>query len=372
MSLVFICIAISSRGQDSIRLSGQLSGWMNLSSGNDIPVTGGLRYIPQLNWLKDLVSKRQIDFEISANIYGTGGFSPPDSLTGSGNIKAYRTWIRYTSSQFELRLGLQKINFGSALMLRPLMWFDRIDPRDPLQLTDGVWGLLARYYFLNNTNVWLWGLYGNSGTKGWEQIPVNKKIPEFGGRLQFPLPSGEIAFSYHHRIADSRNMGSQVDPYEEIPENRIGFDAKWDMKAGLWFEGSLSHKGKEIGNLTNQVLMNAGIDYTFKVGSGLYVAAEQLLVTSDVKAFTFTNNATYSLLTLNYPVGLFDRLSTILYYGWSSGQVYSFLTWQRQFDKFMFYTMAYWNPDQVLIPSESGSQNVFAGKGIQFMVVFNH
>jgi len=54
---------------------------------------------------------------------------------------------------------LQKINFGSATLFRLLMWFDRIDPRDPLKLTDGVYGLLLRYYFHNNTNIWLWGLY---------------------------------------------------------------------------------------------------------------------------------------------------------------------------------------------------------------------
>lgn len=50
----------------------------------------------------------------------------------------------------ELRLGLQKINFGSAQLFRPLMWFDKMDPRDPLQMTDGVWGALYRYYFRNN------------------------------------------------------------------------------------------------------------------------------------------------------------------------------------------------------------------------------
>jgi len=55
-------------------------------------------------------------------------------------------WIRLSTKQFELRAGLQKINFGSATLLRPLMWFDKIDPRDPLQLTDGVYALLARYY----------------------------------------------------------------------------------------------------------------------------------------------------------------------------------------------------------------------------------
>ena len=64
--------------------------------------------------------------------------------------------------------GLQKINFGSAVLLRPLMWFDSLDPRDPLQLTDGVYAVLLRYYFPNNANLWAWALYGNDSPKGWE------------------------------------------------------------------------------------------------------------------------------------------------------------------------------------------------------------
>ena len=111
-------------------------------------------------------------------------------------------WVKFSGDQFELRAGLQKINFGSAQMFRPLMWFDRIDPRDPLQLTDGVYGLLARYYFLNNANIWLWGLYGDDKIKGWELIPSKKNSIEYGGRVQLPLYTGEIAATYHHRTAD--------------------------------------------------------------------------------------------------------------------------------------------------------------------------
>jgi hypothetical protein len=247
-----------------------------------------------------------------------------------------------------------------------------MDPRDPLQLTDGVWGLLARYYFLNNANIWLWGLYGNNERRGWETVPVNKKIPEFGGRLQLPVPGGEAAISYHHRVADSRDMGTEITPFERIPENRFGFDAKWDLKAGLWLECSFTHKSKDIGILTNQLIMNAGIDYTFPAGNGLYAAFEQLLVTYDEKPFSFSNKTSFSMMTLSYPIGLFDKLSAIVYYNWTGNNVYSFLNWQRQFDNVMLYLMAYWNPESFQLPAQTSSQNIFAGKGIQLMFVFNH
>jgi hypothetical protein len=161
-------LPISTGAQDTLRFSGQFSSWINASTGSELPLHGGVRYIPQLNIEMPFSETRLLDMEFSANIFGSTDLSPFDTISASGEIKPYRIWMRYTTDQFELRLGLQKLNFGSAYMLRPLMWFDQIDPRDPLQLTDGVWGLLARYYFLNNANLWLWGLYGNNEKRGWE------------------------------------------------------------------------------------------------------------------------------------------------------------------------------------------------------------
>jgi len=365
-------LASGIRGQDSLRFSGQLSLWMNANNGSKLPISSGARYIPQINYSDHIGSRGQIDAEVSANISGSASFNLFDTLSATGNLKPYRAWVRYSSDQLEIRLGLQKLNFGSSLMLRPLMWFDQLDPRDPLQLTDGVWGLLARYYFLNNANVWLWGLYGNNERRGWEAVPVNRKIPEFGGRIQLPVPKGEVAFSYHHRVADSRDLGAAIDPLEKIPENRFGFDAKWDLKAGLWFEGSFTNKMKDIGILTNQMVLNAGIDYTFAAGRGLYVAFEQLLATYDEMAFAFSNKTSFSLMTASYPLGLSDKLSTIIYYNWTGNAVYSFLNWQRQYDNIAFYVMAFWNPKYFELPAQTGSQNMFAGKGIQVMFVLNH
>lgn len=357
---------------DTFNLSGQVSAWGNYNSENPLPVITGGRYIPAIYYGIRPSGNNLIDFEASANVYGTFAFHPFDKADAEGTLKPYRLWARYSTDQFEMRLGLQKINFGSASMLRPLMWFDQMDPRDPLNLTDGVWALLARYYFLNNANVWLWGLYGNNNPRGWELIPVNKKIPEFGGRIQIPVPLGEAAFSYHHRTADDSEIEFFSQHHPKIPEDRFGFDARWDLKTGLWLEGSWTRKRLNLGTLTNQLIINAGIDYTFGIGNGLYIAYEHLLMSYDQRAFEFANRTSFSLLSLSYPVGLFDKAGAIVYYDWTNTNVYNFISWQKQFDNIILYLMGYWNPVGYNLPAQTTSQNYFAGKGIQIMFVFNH
>jgi hypothetical protein len=372
--LAFIFLSAGQmRAQDSLRFSGQLSSWLNINPAAKLPLWINGRYIPQADLKFKGKSDGLFDSEVSVNLYGNAAFHPFDSAYVSGKVKPYRAWIRYSSDQFEIRLGLQKINFGSASILRPLMWFDQIDPRDPLQLTDGVWALLGRYYFLSNVNIWVWGLYGNNKPRGWEPVPVNKKIPEFGGRIQIPVPGGEAAFSYHHRVADNRGMTIFDKFYDKIPEDRFGIDAKWDLNAGLWIESSWTRKWKNIGTLTNEELFNAGIDYTFGVGNGLYMAYEQLIVSTGTNPFEFRNNSLFSLVTANYPVGLFDRFTGIVYFNWTTNKIYNFLSWQRQYDRITIYLMGYLNPETVILPASSfGNTDLFSGKGIQLMFVFNH
>lgn len=357
---------------DTINFSGQLVLWADYNGGNSLPLRTAVRYIPSLYLGTGTAAGRTIDFEASVNINGSLAFNPFDTAHIDGILKAYRLWVRYSSKQLELRLGLQKINFGSASILRPLMWFDKMDPRDPLHLTDGVWGLLGRYYFLNNANIWLWGLYGNHDPGAWEIIPSNKKIPEFGGRIQIPVPGGEAAFSYHHRNADNRGMVIFPDQKDKIPEDRFGIDARWDLVTGLWVEGSWTRNRTDMGTLTNLEVMNAGIDYTFGIGNGLYAAYEHLLMSYDKRAFSFLNKTSFSLLLLSYPIGLFDKLSAIVYYDWTNRRVYNFATWQKQFDNISIYFMGYWNPAGYKFPALSGTQNYYSGKGIQVMFVFNH
>ena len=284
----------------------------------------GGRYLPELSYGTGRPDTQYVDFEVSANIYGNAFINPFDSAIANGNILPYRAFARFSTAQFELRAGLQKISFGSASVLRPLMWFDQIDPRDPLRITNGVWGVLGRYYFINNANIWAWALYGNQTQKGWEQIQTNKRIPEFGGRIQYPVKHGEIALSWHHRRADSRHLGIDSLSFSTIPENRIGIDGKWDLKVGLWFEGSYIRKKANLGFLTNQLLLNGGIDYTFGLGNGLNIILEQLVFAYDEKAFAFENPRTLTASTLSYPLGLFDNISSVIYYDWQGENLFTF------------------------------------------------
>jgi hypothetical protein len=372
--LICFTLAISSGSyaQDSLSFKGQASGWMNYNTGNDLPIYLGVRYIPQLNEIIPLKNDNKIDFEASLNAYGSLGLNPFDSLSSSGMIKPYRLWARYSTRQFELRAGLQKINFGSATLLRPLMWFDQVDPRDPLKLTDGVWGMLGRYYFLNNANIWLWVLYGNTKPRGWEPAATNIHYPEAGGRIQLPVPKGEVAITYHHRIADTGNLNGLVPDYEEVPENRLGLDMKMDLVVGFWIEGSWVKKNKDLGMFTNQEILNSGIDYTFGIGNGLYIIYEQLVASYDEKPFYFQNTTAFSLLSVSYPIGMSDNISGIIYYDWKNRNSYNFLNWQKQFNKLTIYLMGYWNPEIYKIPAQGEGQNLFAGKGVQVMLFWNY
>jgi hypothetical protein len=374
--ILLICLLIlcqPSYSQDSLSVKGQMSAWMLYNRGNDLPVYSGGRYIPQLNYIHQFKKDHEFDFEASFNINGNVGMNPFDSVYASGQFKPYRLWVRYSARQFELRAGLQKINFGSASILRPLMWFDQVDPRDPLKLTDGVWGILGRYYFLNNANIWVWGLFGNKKPRGWEPAGSNIAYPEAGGRIQLPVASaGEAAISFHHRTADTRDINEQVPKYSKVAENKIGFDIKLDMIAGVWLEGSWVNKRKDMGIYSNQEIFNIGADYTFNVGNGLYLIFEQLIASYDELPFRFQNPTTFSLMSLSYPVGLFDNVSSIIYYDWKNRNTYTFLNWQKQFKNITLYLMGFWNPWANKIPGQGEGQNLYGGRGFQVMLVFNH
>ena len=361
----------SVRSQDSLTFDGQVSLWLNLNPSLELPVYVGGRYLPQVNLIKPLKNEKKLDMELSANLNGSIGFHPFDTSYASGMIKPYRAWVRYAANQFELRLGLQKLNFGSASLFRPLMWFDQLDPRDPLQLTDGVWGILNRYYFLNNANIWFWVLYGNTKPRGWDPMKTSKGFPETGGRIQLPVPYGEIALTYHYRMADSEGL-EVIPDITEISEHRIGFDARLDLTVGLWFEGSWAHRNEDLDLATNQEILTAGLDYTFGVGNGLTVIVEQMIASSDEKAFAFENLLSLSGMSVSYPVGMFDNLSGIFYYDWTNHGFYNYVTWQKKYDRIMIYLMAYWNPENYQMLIRHDTQNLFSGKGLQIMFVFNH
>ena len=371
---LIVLLATSQGFAQSNQFKGQLSGWATVNGKQVDKSQLGMRYLPELLFEKSITKVLTISTDISVNAYGLGQFNGWKKMNTNGRIKPYRLWLRFASSQFEARLGLQKISFGSAILLRPLMWFDRIDPRDPLQITDGVYALLMRYYFLNNANVWLWGLYGNDETKGWETIPSEKKKIEFGGRWQMPIPKGEFAISYHHREADLKKgmLGQLPLENESIPENRLGLDGKWDIGIGLWFEAVMIHQRISPPVMKYQQLMTLGMDYTFGFGNGMHALLENFIYQTSNTAFGAGENIKFSALSLNYPIGLIDQVTGMIYYDWKHETWYRFINWQRTYDRWQLFLIGFWNPEKFQIYQKEGNNNLFAGKGLQVMVVLNY
>ena len=373
--LFVIALTISSNLQSQqVDLKGQLSDWFTWNENKSIGSQTGIRYIPEVSLEKTFKNTTMLDCEFSLNGYRSWDGSSIKNMNSDGKIKPYRMWFRYSSNQFEARLGLQKINFGSALLLRPLMWFDTIDPRDPLQLTDGVYGFLLRYYFINNANIWLWGLYGNKENKGLEAFPTDKKSVEFGGRIQYPIFTGEIGFSCHFRKMDLGRNASNDQIYSEtiVPENRCAIDGKWDVGIGLWFEGSIFNQKSNELRLNHQRMLTVGADYTFGLGNGIHVLKEYFTFNASEKLFQTGEGGKFSTLMLDYPIGFIDQVFGILYYDWGNNNLYRFLRWQKTYDNWSFHLIGFWNPDKILLYQMQSEKNFFAGKGIQLMVVFNH
>lgn len=351
-----LIIFISSKSfTQTVTLEGQLSGYLNYNADADDKTNSGLHYIP---WLIISTGKgedrgRIVDSEIAVNAFVSAPINKLDTLRDNSDLKFYRLSLRYATPQFESRIGLQKINFGSAKILRSLMWFDKLDPRDPLKLTDGVYGWLNRFYFQNNANIWLWGLYGNEDLKGLETIKSNKHIPEVGGRYQFPIPKGEFAVSYHHRYLEQTLDNS---------ENRFAIDGNWDIGMGLWLEACVGDLATKTDSHLWQKFVTVGADYTLK--NGMHLLYEQFAQASGTEISKSGQHSNSSAISVNYVVSIIDSLNAIAYYDWQQNKLYPFIGWQRTYDNWLFNLSAF--------SSQDSSSTMFKGTGIQFMVTYNH
>jgi len=387
VALLLQLFFISNLQPRTIGFQGQLTAWTLTNPEQSYETLLGLRYLPELSGRYTLSGSHTLDANIELDTYGIVFFKP-DKTTTDSRLKLYRASLRYASTRFEARIGLQKINFGSAALLRPLMWFNRLDPRDPLQLTDGVYGLLLRYYLMNNANIWLWGLIGNQDTRGWEVVPTAEKKPEWGGRIQYPVPAGEIAISMHHREIDivkginsisalpglpSSFVNPDMIPAQDpVSENRIGFDGKWDIEIGFWTEAALIHQDIDWMPYKYQRMINVGADYTFGLGNGLHTLYEHFWYDMAEKASAKGEGLEFSALSASYPIGLMDQISGMLYYDWENSEWYRFINYQRTYDNLMIYIIGFWNPEQFQIYQTTQQNSLFAGKGFQLMLVFNH
>lgn len=335
------------RGQ--LSLQGNIRHTEGLYEGNV-----AVQYIPDLYLFWERRPGNIFDIDIS--LLGAVFY---EDFALKDDFRVYRLNTRYTTRQSEFQIGLQKINFGPAQLLRSLMWFERENPTDPLNIAEGVWGLRYRYNFINNMNIWFWSLYGNDNQKGLETYSSIGNRPEFGGRFQTPVPLGEMAVTTHTRKA---NNG--VNDFQEI---RIALDGRYDIFIGIWFEASVQYQDVASPYHYTEML-TLGADYTFGLGNGLYILGEHMLNRFGNKIGNDQQDAQLSAILASYPLGLFDTLSGMVFYSWEINDWIQYISWQRSYDHIVLNLSLFNFPDIPIAPGTTRS----AGYGLQIMLLYNH
>ncbi|MCX6307977.1 MAG: hypothetical protein NTY32_03780 [Bacteroidia bacterium] len=358
---LFACLNLEASGNDSLNFQTQISLFGLLNPTNTVYVNSGGRIIPQLDYLRDFANDRRISAEVSANINLNADIGP-SYLKFAGSMGLYRAWVRFSTQRNEIRAGLQQLNFGSASLLRPLQWFDGLNPTDPLRLTNGVWGILDRVYFKNNSTLWLWGLYGNPDKRVWDIAVHTASMPEFGFRFQQPVPMGEMAFSLNHRTVETT-----VGAASHYRETKIGLDGKWDVGPGLWFEDSFTATSQASPLHAGWNSLTVGSDLTPEFLDGWSFTFEHMLNTTYSNV---TNSSNLSALSVTWPINIFHRISGIVLYSWESKYWFRYLTWSADFDRSSFYVIGFWNPNLTTSVLSLGSGS-FSKYGFQLMYVLH-
>ena len=221
-----------------------------------------LNYKPEL--VVDLfqLNDNIIDTEFSYNLNLSYKNTNDSDFKITGEL--YRGWLSYSTSQSELRVGLQKINFGPAQILRSLQWFDNINPHDPTKTTEGVKAILGRYYFINNANIWFWGIWGDRNETSFSKFFYEEDNLEFGGRIQYPFKYCEAGFSTHHSSTDLLVFNT---------ETKYGLDLRWNLALGFWIESCINVY-ENLEDKSYSRLSTVGTDYTIEIGNGIYCLFE--------------------------------------------------------------------------------------------------
>ena len=369
MALVALVLVPGTASGVSYELRGQASAWLNHVRTQDEWGTGmGASYIPQITLYQQTSENTFLDLEASLEALASRVTNRDDDTV---YVDLYRLKLRFASASTETRVGLQQLNFGPAYLLRPLRWFDVLDPRDPQGLTDGVYAASFKYVSLENSSVWIWVLYGNDEPKGYEIWPSVKDRAEYGGRAQFPLLSGETAVTYHHRLVDG------PEPFvDDFTEDRLALDGRWDVVVGAWFETALSYKNTTAipYNYKYFHMTTLGSDYTFGLGNGLHTLLEHMIINSSEEVFKSGETSNTTGLSLSYPAGYADRLSAISFYSWDNGDFSQHVAWDHYWNYLSLNVSLFYYPENR--PETSGGVYnpiiLRGGYGGQVMLVFNH
>ena len=265
-----------------------------------------------------------LDAEASANAYGSPQLPLDAHAATSGDIKPYRGWLRLSTSRFEARVGLQKINFGSATLFRPMMWFDSHRPPRPAPAHRR--RLRPPPALLHHAATPTSGPGRCTATttpRGCDLAPPDKKTPEFGGRAQVPLFKGEIAATYHHRKAAIDGLVPVMtrprrSPSRPSPRTGSASTASGTSASASGSRAPSSTSGRRSSPCPTSAPSTLGLDYTFGLGNGLTSWPSTSGSSRAPGPSPAATALSFSGLLLRYPLGLLDDLDGIFYYDWKN------------------------------------------------------
>lgn len=285
--------------------------------------------IAQFDWLLtvngNIVESKYINLDAEAmHSFQFSSVWQQDSSDQDMQNDIYRVWLRASTARTELRAGLQRINFGSARLIRPLQWFDKLNPLDLLEHTEGVKAGLAKAYFPDNSTLWLWAILSDGKPKGNEWIATTKDKFDYGLRYEFPLMSAETGLSLNHRPITSPVTA------KETTESRAALDIRYDSFAGLWLESAVNYAPEIDPQWSLQSVL--GADYTVSIGNGLYLLAETGIKHSSEDISTLRSQELLSSLMMNYPLGLLDTIHYLASVNWDTQLGAHALVLRRSYD----------------------------------------
>ena len=346
-----------------VSVKGQL--WASGLTGNDPSADRSsfesqLGYIPTLSLLRDIDKNSFMDLEWG---YRLERMYSGDSLIYNAE-KPYRLWARYSGERVEARIGLQKVSFGPAMILRTLAWFDTIDPKDPTGQTDGVESFRLRVFPTNSLAIWGWTMNSEQDTLS------------YGGRAEVSNGLGEWGLTYHWDPSKAPQLVGQFPVLIGGPHQRAAIDYRFDGYLGFWFEGA-AFFGEDQHNviMDRYLLLTLGADHTIPIGPGLLIMSETMRIQGWSSNDTDNSEQTYTAFMASLPINMLNQLMLITQVDWDNERIYNYLRWSITFDHLSFNFLLSINPkrDEYNISQEYLPKTVAGfGTGLQFMLIFNH
>ncbi|GAB4331237.1 MAG: hypothetical protein Kow0037_07660 [Calditrichia bacterium] len=358
--LVLFCGIISEVFAFELTWAGMFNG--SVLSRQSTSAELQMRYFPKLSLVEKVNTNTTIDLYLEPQLK-TRLFFNKQWLGVKENtiLDEYRGWLRYSRPQWELRAGLQKINFGPARLLRSQQWFDQIDPRDPLSLSKGVYALLFRYYQLNNWNYWVWSVW-QKDSGFYPLLKQQKNKMEWGGRVEGPWLHGMWGLT-----ADSKPVVIEKIP---VQLHRMALDAYYDWHLGYWVE-VVAHQW-DTGTNWYQSRWTLGMDYTLPFQNGIYLSLEMMGYSRAENSLNFKNENIYYALQANWPFNLFNSLSIMSFLDWKTGEAYYTITLTHRRQNVELHILGLYSSRKAQLPEFTSGEIGLGGKALMMLFVFYH